>query len=60
MPDQGKDQEPCNKDRTAKTLAERVRALQERARQEGFVSDGSGDKPMMDRAWGEESDANYF
>jgi hypothetical protein len=47
--------EPPTKDRTVKTLAEKVRPIQERARQEDFVSDGSSDKPMMDETWGEES-----
>lgn len=38
------------KHRTAKTFAEKVRPIQERAQQEALVSDGSIDKPMMDEA----------
>ena len=55
MTDQGNDQEPPTKNRTPMTLAEKVRPIQERARQEGFVSYESSDKPMMDDAWGEDS-----
>ncbi|WP_265502937.1 hypothetical protein [Paracoccus beibuensis] len=55
MPDQSNNREPPTKDRTAKTLAEKVRPIQERAEREGFVSDGSSDKPMLDEAWGEAS-----
>ena len=51
MSDQDKHQ-----DRTAKTLAEKVRRIQERARREGFVSGDLEDKAMMDEAWGEDSD----
>jgi hypothetical protein len=36
-------------------LAKRVAAVQERARNEGFVSCDADDKPMMDEAWGEDS-----
>lgn len=54
MADQDGDQNSLAKDRKAGTLAERVTAIQERARREGFVSDGSNDKPMMDEAWGED------
>ena len=54
MSDQDHDQEHPAKDRTAKTLEERVRPIQERARQMGFVSDGSDDKAFMDEAWGED------
>lgn len=54
MSDQDNDQETSNKDNNAKTLGEKVRLVQERARQEGFVSDGLSDKPMMDEAWGED------
>lgn len=55
MAKQDSDQKNPNKDRRVRTLAEKVRLIQERARQEGFVSDGSDDKPMMDEAWGEGS-----
>ena len=48
------DQERPANDRTAKTLEERVRPIQEQARQMGFISDGSNDKAFMDEAWGED------
>lgn len=54
MTDQSKDQEPCNMDHPAMTLAEKVTPIQERAEQMGFVSDGSDDKAFMDKAWGED------
>lgn len=37
MTDQSKDQEPCNMDHLAMTLAEKVRPIQERAEQMGFA-----------------------
>ncbi len=37
------------------TLTKRVAAVQERARNEGFISDGTDDKPLMDEMWGEEN-----
>lgn len=54
MSDQGNDQETPHKDPDPKTLAEKVRPIQERARREGFVSDRLDDKQMMDEAWGED------
>lgn len=57
MSDHDNGQEPATKERIAKTLAERVRAIQEQAGQEGFVSlNGSDDKAFMDEAWGEDGD----
>lgn len=53
MPHQDSNPEKHIEDQIAKTLAERVKAIQERARREGFVSGGSDDKPIMDEAWGE-------
>ena len=52
MPDQDKDQETSNQARTPEMLVERVKPIQEGARQAGFASDGSDDKPFMDKAWG--------
>lgn len=43
------------KNHPAATLTKRVAAVQERARNEGFVSDGKDDKPLMDEMWGEEN-----
>lgn len=57
MSGQDYDQEIRNKSHPSNTLAERVRPIQEQARQQGFVSRGSGDKPMMYDAWGEASAA---
>lgn len=54
MTDEGKNQQLFNEDRTTKTLADKVRLIQERARQWEFMSDGSSDKEMFDEAWGEE------
>ncbi|SCY97122.1 hypothetical protein [Paracoccus tibetensis] len=54
MPDQDRSRKPPDKGRTGKTLAEKVRPIQERAGQMGFVSDGSDDKAFMDEAWGED------
>lgn len=54
MPDQDNDRKPPDRGRTGKTLAEKVRPIQERAGQMRFVSDGSDDKAFMDEAWGEE------
>lgn len=50
MPDQDNARKPPGK----KTLAEKVRPIQERAEQMGFVSDGSDDKAFMDETWGED------
>ena len=54
MTDQGYDQENSVKEQATETFAKKVEAIQKRARQEGFVSDGQDDKPMMDEAWGED------
>lgn len=56
MADQDDDQEKPAEDRAARTLAAKIRLIQERARQMGFVSDGSDDKAFMDEAWGEDSE----
>ena len=50
MSDQDNDEKARPKDRTTKTLVEKVRPIQEQARREGFISDGSAGKPMMDEA----------
>lgn len=42
------------KDHPTETLAKRVAAVQERGRDEEFVSDGSDNKPFMDEMWGGE------
>ena len=55
MSEQDNDQATPNKDCIASTIAEKVRPIQERARQMGFVSDGSDDKAFIDEAWGEGS-----
>jgi hypothetical protein len=54
MPDQDRGRKPPDKGRATKTLAEKVRPIQERAGQMGFVSDGLDDKAFMDEAWGED------
>ena len=54
MPNQDNDRRPPDRGRTGKTFAEKVRPIQKRARQMGFVSDGSDDKAFMDEAWGED------
>lgn len=57
MSEHDNNRKPHNKDRAAKTLAEKVRAVQERARREGLISDDSTDKQMMDEAWGEHEES---
>jgi hypothetical protein len=54
MADQDGDQDNLESNRAAPYLAQRIAALQDRAQQEGFVSDGSDSKPMMDEGWGED------
>lgn len=54
MSDQTDNQATPYKALNAKTLMEKVRPIQERARREGFVSGQSNDKQMMDKAWGED------
>lgn len=53
MTDQDNDPASPTEDRNTMTLAEKVKAIQEQARQKSFILDGSSDKQIMDEAWGE-------
>lgn len=55
MPSRDPDQDKFVKRQADHTLAQKVEALQQRAKKMGVVSDGSGDKVFMDEGWGEDS-----
>ncbi|QXI66225.1 hypothetical protein CP157_04017 (plasmid) [Paracoccus marcusii] len=55
MPNCDPDQKKRVDEQADLTIAQKVKALQERVRKMGAVSDGSDDKAFMDDAWGEDS-----
>lgn len=56
MSDQDNNQGTPHKDSNTNPFEERVRLIQQQARKEGFVSNGSSEKMFMDEAWGEDID----
>ncbi|QDA35680.1 hypothetical protein E4191_16025 (plasmid) [Paracoccus liaowanqingii] len=55
MPDQDPDQQKPVEDQANQTLAQSVKALQERVRKMGVVLNRSDDTAFMDKASGDES-----
>lgn len=55
MPSYDPDQEELTEEKVDQTLAQKVKALQDRVKEMGVVSKGSDDKAFMDEGWSKES-----